>query len=108
MQARNIRPIHFQSGEVWPKGTLIEISMSDSPKIAILKRVDGKNESEKPYGIYSSRLHRYFNEFIEYTYEDLEEAVRECICPSLTGEYVEPDGWDSKGFPSLLKALGYI
>lgn len=30
------------------------------------------------------------------------------IVSSMTGERVEPDGYDSKGFPSVLIAGGYV
>jgi hypothetical protein len=38
----------------------------------------------------------------------LEKASMDGICPSVGGEKVEPDGWDSKGSPSWLLALGMI
>jgi hypothetical protein len=48
--------------------------------------------------------HKYFEEFIELTYEVLQEAFFD-KCVSLTGQEVEPDGYDEKGFPSVLMVI---
>lgn len=45
--------------------------------------------------------HKYFEEFIEITHHVLQEAFFD-RCVSLTGQEVEPDGYDEKGFPSVL------
>ncbi len=40
--------------------------------------------------------------------EELEEWVNDCVCDSVLGERIEPDGHDEHGAPSWLLALGMI
>jgi hypothetical protein len=40
--------------------------------------------------------------------DELERLVCDSICPSLTGESVEPDGHDSHGAPSWMLLLGLV
>jgi len=54
------------------------------------------------------KLGLYFDGFDTFCDEDFAEAVMDCISPSVTGETVEPDGWDCYGFPSILLAAGMI
>ena len=54
------------------------------------------------------KLGLYFEGFNLFCAEDFEEAAMNCISPSVTGDTVEPDGWDSQGFPSILLAAGLI
>lgn len=38
----------------------------------------------------------------------LEKWVTDSVCRSITGQKVEPDGYDSKGFPSWLLVMGLM
>ena len=40
--------------------------------------------------------------------EEMERLVCDSVCPSLTGESVEPDGHDSNGAPSWMLLLGFV
>jgi hypothetical protein len=40
--------------------------------------------------------------------EELEESASDGTCPSIFGDTVEPDGWDSHGSPSWMLALNLI
>ena len=53
-------------------------------------------------------LHKYFTDFEEYTLSDAETAMMDGACPSVTGQEVEPDGWDEHGMPSILMAFGFV
>lgn len=105
MKATTIREIKFKNGEVWPVGTEVSISVEEErPSIAFL---DTLTEAQ-PKRVRSTSLHLWFNEFVTITEEGVENAMFDGNCPSLTGEEVEPDGWDSEGFPSVLLALNII
>ena len=58
------------------------------------------------FKIQYTRLPKLFEDFHPITESELEEAVFDCYCPSITGQDVEPDGHDEHGFPSWLLALG--
>jgi len=51
---------------------------------------------------------RITSAFISPSMDEIEDAVCDSVCPSIGGETVEPDGWDSEGSPSWLLALGLI
>lgn len=53
-------------------------------------------------------LQKYFDEFPEFNMDDLEAATYDCICPTVTGYDVEPDGHDPEGWPSILLACGLM
>jgi hypothetical protein len=55
-----------------------------------------------------NKLYRYFYQFQESTMSDLEDGVYDSVTHTVTGEPVEPDGWDQYGFPSPLIAMGMI
>jgi len=106
MKAILKRSITFKNGETWNPGQTITININqDSPMQAQLI-----SHINTDYGNYkkvrSSNLHLWFDEFQPFTMADLEEATMDGICPSLTGDMVEPDGWDSEGTPSILLACG--
>jgi len=106
MKTRNVSAISWLNGEIWEPDTLILIEVSEfQPEIARLTRLDYSDNGKK-YFVKSVKLHKYFKEFVEFLPKDVEEAMSDGVCLSLTGENVEPDGWDSQGFPSLLLALG--
>lgn len=98
-----IHPLKFKSGEIWEVGTLVNVSVEeDRPFVAIVS----KNGDKKM--IRSANLYHYFQGFIKYTEKDMEAGIMDGICKSLTGARVEPDGWDSEGFPSILLANALI
>ena len=103
MKAKMINSIKFKDGSVWEKGTEVIIEMQDRerPDMAFLTKV---GSDEPPKKVKSLRLHYWFSEFIEPTPDIYETAVMDGVCPSLTGQEVEPDGWDKHGFPSILLA----
>ncbi len=100
--------ITFKDGETWKPGQTVIIEVNqDKPMVARLTSLINTD-----YGNYkkvrSTSLHRWFDEFISVTMDDLQESIFDGECPSLTGDSVEPDGWDSKGMPSILIAAGVI
>jgi len=100
--------ITFKDGSIWtPDQTIIITINQDRPTMAQL--ISHVNTS---YGNYkkvsSAHLYKWFNEFIKFNMDDLEEALRDGSCPSLTGDQVEPDGWDSNDMPSILLAAGIM
>jgi hypothetical protein len=97
------KSITFKDGTIWEAGqdVIIEVK-KESPSRAILC-LNGA-----PKTVRSASLHKWFDEFISFNMDDLEGAVMDCSCPSLTGVEIEPDGWDSDGFPSILLAAGVI
>ena len=56
----------------------------------------------------TAKLPRFFASIEAPSMEELEEANSDGVCPSVLGDRVEPDGWDSEGSPSWMLALGYI
>ena len=55
------------------------------------------------------KLWFYFPDFIQVTMEDIEQAICDGDCPTITGEYgIESDGCTSDGWPSILRAAGMI
>ena len=98
------RSIKFKDGSSWEAGTPVRITVKrDRATMAIL--TNNKGEVRKVRRV---NLSFWFNEFDTFTSDDLQEATFDGVCPSLTGASVEPDGWDSEGFPSLLLACGII
>lgn len=106
MNAITTSQITFKDGSVWEKGTRVNISVNpDRPTVAVLYNLN--TEAEKR--VRSIRLYRWFaNDFISIDEHDIEECIMDDVCPTLTGDMVEPDGWDSNGFPSLLLAMSLI
>ena len=93
-----------KNGTRFSKGDLVEVTPPDEMKPWKTKiTFNGCNLT-----INTLRLGRYFKGFDTFCPEDFEEAAMDCVAPSMTGERVEPDGWDSKGFPSILLAAGLI
>ena len=63
---------------------------------------------EDQFKMSTAKLGNFFKEFEKISMHDLQEAVMDGTCDSMTGQMVEPDGWDQKGFPSKLLAMGMI
>jgi len=100
------RQIRFKDGSIWEGGKEVNVTVDKrTPHIALLTP---DNDEELPKRIHSKNLYMWFDEFIEITEDLLQQATFDGICPSLLGDDVEPDGWDSEGFPSALMAYGII
>lgn len=98
------KTLTLKDGTVFEKGTSFEISIKqEKPSVAVLS-----SSSFREVQIKSSSLHKYFPGFVVPGIEFTDPDFDSCIVPSLTGEMVEPDGWDEKGFPSILLSLGMI
>lgn len=96
--------LKLKDGSVFSKKQSFEIKVNQSvPTIAVLT-----SESGRDIKIRSVVLHKYFNGFVNPSEELGDPDFDACIVSSLTGEDVEPDGWDEKGFPSILLALGMM
>lgn len=99
------KAIKFKDGTSWKEGTEVIIEVPrDNPSMALLTRTSDMQVRK----IHSLNLSSYFEEFEPFGMSDVEEAMMDSVCPSLTGDSVEPDGWDSEGFPSILLASGLI
>jgi hypothetical protein len=103
MKCKLLKDMHTQRGIDVPAGTEVEVTVpKEHPTIAILEIGEHKIRSR------SASLYTKFAEFQEFTMDDMQEAVGDGTSPSLTGDIVELDGWDSEGFPSILLAMGLI
>lgn len=91
--------LNLKDGTSYPKGTSVSISVPENQPTAALLKI-GSREIK----IRSLSLSKYFRGFEKFDHSE----VMESSIPSLTGEMVEPDGWDCKGFPSMLLAAGMI
>lgn len=102
-----VKPIKFKDGTEWPAGTPVHVqAMRERPSMSIIKKTVVNDPAVDVRRVHSVNLYLWFAEFPMFTPEDVDAAMMADICPSLTGESVEPDGWDSNGFPSLLLAVG--
>lgn len=100
---KNTKPIKLFNGAVIPEGTEMRVTVQrDKPAQGMIWLGD------QVAPIRSSRLWQYFDEFEEITEDKITIAMNHGACLSLTGANVEPDGWDSFGFPSMLMALGVV
>lgn len=105
MKTKLIHSLKLKSGLEFPIGTLVSVYPHLNDVHAQLF-VDGTLE---PIIIHMVNLFRYFPEFIEVTPEAIDNAMMDGECPSMTGETgIEPDGYDSDGWPSILSAAGII
>lgn len=97
------KDIFLKSGKVIKKNSTVNVSvLKDKPWIAIVEK------DNITCRIKSASLHLLSNSFIEITESMLMDSIIDDCVPSLTGCYVEPDGWDPEGFPSILLAMGFI
>lgn len=105
MRTKVEEAISFKDGTTWEKGTPVEIHVArETPWGASLKNLWTKDVKR----VHSTKLYKWFGEFEPFGANELQEAVRDNLCPSLLGVDVEPDGWDSEGFPSILLAAGLV
>ena len=89
------KSIKLKTGATIPAGLPVTF-LQDSPSRCLVR--DGSLE----YRV------RVTSAFHAPEMDELEEANNDGVCPSIGGEQVEPDGWDSNGAPSWLLALGLI
>jgi hypothetical protein len=92
---RTQRAIKLKIGKTLPAGLPVEFR-EDRPWLCIV--TDGNDEYQV----------RVTSAFHEPSLEEMEEYVADGICPSIAGDSVEPDGWDSHRTPSWLLALKLI
>ncbi len=112
MKTTSKKELKTKGGRVYPAGTEFNVNMPDA--------VDGQRNDafafadpmngEKPIRIRTIVLGNYFKGFIKVTMAKIENYMENggSICKSMTGEEVEPDGEDEHGFPSVLRAAGYV
>lgn len=94
---------------VIPAGTSFLVTFNNGDKICTLHPMDRTDgipfmDIKIPCG----KLHNLFAEIERPSIQDLWDAFNTGSCPSILGERVEPDGWDSEGSPSWMIALGLI
>jgi hypothetical protein len=94
--------IKMKNGVVIPAGAECSVKPSESPMRAIL----GYQGQE--YRVRSLQLWKYFAGFKKPALKYLDPEYDFAIVPSLMGENVEPDGFDSHGWPSVMMAAGLI
>lgn len=105
MKCKLKKDVTTKSGEVIPQGTECDITVERNRPTTAFLQIEGR---EKKIAVPCVGLCKLFNEFPEYHMSDIEAAMEDGTCPSMTGDDVEPDGWDSEGFPSLLMAAGLM
>jgi len=105
MNTYNRKEIRWFDGTSWSPGTEISVRADNkTPVFSFLTNVlTGQIKK-----IRTLHLCFYFAEFIPVSEDMLTEALMDGDCPSLTGQEVDPDGWDKEGFPSILLAAGLI
>jgi hypothetical protein len=103
MYTNTIKPVTLKkSGILIPENSPVFITVSEERPT----KAKALFEEQKIIVFFDTvNLSRYFEGFIEVSIETLEDAVFD-NCLSMTGEDIEPDGWDSQGFPSVLLAAG--
>ena len=99
MKMRMIANAKLRDGREFPAGEY-EVEITNEGIVVI----DATGDS---FRIGWTRAHKYFNEVMEPpTFEELEEFVSDGVSDSVFGERVEPDGYDERGGPSWLMAMG--
>lgn len=91
---RTEKPIKLKTGETLPKGLPVSFEQGKWTACTV--------HGERDYRV------RVTAAFVPPSIEELEEAVSDGVCMSVAGYPTEPDGWDEKGSPSWLLALGMI
>jgi hypothetical protein len=99
LQYKSDRPLTLKTGAVIPAGTLFNV-LFNCTAFAQLNPAGTLDT----YRVRCASLPRYFDAFEKPSLDELDDS----ICPSITGESVEPDGFDEYGAPSWLIALGLI
>lgn len=109
MKTTSKKELKTKDGRVYAKGTSFDVNMIDVPYKDCFATANPMN-GDKPITMRAIKLGKYFDKFIQVDIGKMieEEEMDSCVCPSLTGKRVEPDGHDEYGFPSVLLAAGYI
>lgn len=103
MTTKTKRELTLKSGVVIPAGSTIEVTVEKyNPTVATIVYDGGQFKAK------TATLAGISNAFIKPTQSMLDAAVHDSMCKSMTGAKVEIDGWDEKGMPSVLLALGYV
>jgi len=97
--------ISLKSGRTILQGEKCTVRWEDNQATVMIVQPASFDE---PVRLRTTNAPRYFEEVEAISMEELEEAVHDCTCPSILGDSVEPDGWDSQGSPSWLMAMGMI
>ena len=99
------KELKLKSGEVFPKGMEFEIipPLKNRPAISFIA-IDVDRQIKIP----THGLYHYFYQFEKIEMSDLEDGVYDSVTKTVTGEPVEPDGWDCHGFPSPLLVMEMI
>lgn len=107
MLVKNSRQIKSKAGNIIPVGSLVEVTPGKHGYKAVVAFQDFT------INIPMIKLGLYFPGFLSPT--KIQREIERCaknfdisVCKSMTGETVELDGHDSKGFPSILIAGGYL
>ncbi len=110
MRSKTIALINLKSGYSVPLGTECDVTVPNrsEPMIAKVDVLAEDGSIDKSFLIPSALLWKRFYGFQEFTQDDLQDTLFDSTCVSLTGDTVEPDGWDSEGFPSILLACGLM
>jgi hypothetical protein len=90
------KPIKLKDGSTLPAGLPVQFIHTSPRSCYVLC------DRDQPVHV------RITSAFIPPGMDEIEAAVCDSVCPSIGGETVEPDGWDSSGAPSWLLALGLI
>jgi hypothetical protein len=102
MTTKTKRELTLKSGLVIPAGSIIEVTVEKyNPTVATIVHDGGQFKAK------TATLAGISNAFIKPTQAMLDAAINDSMCKSMTGARVEIDGWDEKGMPSVLLALGY-
>lgn len=95
------KAVRLKSGEVFEKGTPVKVRVVRERPWNCVLTIKGKD-----YRLRTANLHHISDDFVKPTEELISMGVMDSVCESMTGARVEPDGWDSEGFPSVLLACG--
>ena len=98
MKTENTASIKLKDGRFYKKGRefIVIPSVKKPESHALVVPKSGGESFSIPY----MRLPAYFNNFHLITQEEIERSLVESICPSITGELINIDAFDSLGFPS--------
>lgn len=103
MKTKVKKEIKWKDSMTFPVGAEVFVTVKkETPTIASVRYNSVEKKMPTKY------LYIHFEDFIEITYDVIEEAIMDGVCPSLIGQSVEPDGWDLYGFPSILLAMGLM
>jgi len=96
------KDITWKNGNLWKKGTEFVVSVNrEKPWICEVETLEAGSTVKR---LKTENLWHLSNEFVRITEDVLRDSVFDSIVPSMIDNPVEPDGWDSEGFPSVLLA----